>query len=214
MANVFGQFPELIRAVGRVPRHLVHVGAHEGQEVPFYRAAGVPRITLVEPIPQLAARLSIAYRRRGDVQVVTAACGSEPGRAQLHVMKRTNLSTLEQPGRRDRVDHTLTVDVRRLDELAPGADAAVIDAQGRELDVLAAAPFESLHLVIVETSTVDDATLASPYGAVSEFMTARGFREMTRWVRDYDWLNRWARGPGQPRVGGEVRDVAYVRDGL
>ena len=31
----------------------MHVGAHEGQEMPFYREAGIGQITLVEPIPAL-----------------------------------------------------------------------------------------------------------------------------------------------------------------
>ncbi|WP_129307994.1 FkbM family methyltransferase [Streptomyces sp. L2] len=208
MANVMRALPALLQQLGWTPQHLVHVGAHEGQEMPFYREAGIPRITLVEPIPALAARL---HREHPQAIVHECACARTPGRARLHVMARTNLSTLAAPQRGDRLADTIDVEVRRLDDLAPDADAAVIDAQGRELDVLSAAPWDSLRMVIVETCTVDDATMAAPYGETSAVMAERGFFEVDRWVRDYDWLNRWARGPGQAPRGGEVRDVVFYR---
>ncbi|MFJ4009460.1 FkbM family methyltransferase [Streptomyces sp. NPDC090026] len=208
MANVMAGLGQLLGQLQYVPQHLVHVGAHEGQEMPYYRAVGIPQVTLVEPIPALAARLRAEHP---DATVVECACGPGPGREQLHVMQRTNLSTLAAPRRGDQVAEVLDVEVRRLDDIAPTADAAVIDAQGLELEVLSAAPWESLRLVVVETCTVDDPTMASPYDAVVGAVTARRFAEVERWVRDYDWLNRWARGRGQPRRGGEVRDVVFYR---
>lgn len=209
MANVMRALPALLKNLGFTPTELVHVGAHEGQEVPIYYEAGIPNITLVEPIPALAARLRAEYP---DAIVHECACGGEPGREQLHVMARTNLSTLQAPEAGDRVADTIEVDVHRLDDLAPTADAAVIDAQGRELSVLVAAPWKTLRLAIVETCTVDDPTMAAPYGHVVSYMHTHGFREVDRWVRDYDWLNRWARGPGQAPRGGEVRDVVFYRE--
>lgn len=211
MANVMRALPALLKTIGYTPTELVHVGAHEGQEVAIYRDAGIPNITLVEPIPELAARLRDEYP---DAIVHECACGGETGREQLHVMARSNLSTLQAPQRGDRVAKSIEVDVCRLDDLAPSADAVVIDAQGRELSVLVAAPWKTLRLVIVETCTVDDPTMAAPYDNVVSFMGTHGFREVDRWVRDYDWLNRWARGPGQARRGGEVRDVVFYRETL
>lgn len=202
-------FPGLLKRLGWTPQHLVHVGAHEGQEMPFYREAGIPRVTLVEPIPWLAERL---HREHPDAVVHQCACGGEPGRAELHIMARTNLSTLQAPQDVDRVTKTIDVDVRRLDDLAPTADAAVIDAQGRELSVLVAAPWDSLRLVIVETCTVDDPTMAAPYEHVVSYMATHGFTEVDRWVRDYDWVSKWGRGPGLARRGGEVRDVVFYRE--
>ncbi|MFM9675776.1 FkbM family methyltransferase [Streptomyces brasiliscabiei] len=209
MANVMRALPALLKNLDFTPTELVHVGAHEGQEVPIYREAGIPNVTLVEPIPALAARLRAEYP---DAIVHECACGGEPGREQLHVMARTNLSTLQAPEAGDRVAEMIEVDVRRLDDLAPTADAAVIDAQGRELSVLVAAPWKTLRLAIVETCTVDDPTMAAPYEHVVSYMATHGFREVDRWVRDYDWLNRWARGPGHAPRGGEVRDVVFYRE--
>jgi FkbM family methyltransferase len=208
VGNVMRALPALLKGLAWTPQHLVHVGAHEGQEMPFYREAGIPRVTLVEPIPELAARL---HSEHPDTVVHQCACGPTNTRAPFHIMARTNLSTLAEPQAIDRVTDTIYVDVRRLDEITPTADAAVVDAQGRELDVLAAAPWPSLKLLVVETCTVDDPTMASPYTDVANLAASHGFTEVARWVRDYDWVAEWGRGRGLAPRRGEVRDVVFYR---
>jgi FkbM family methyltransferase len=212
VANVFRAFPALLDRLGVEPRHLVHVGAHEGQEVPFYREAGIRRVTLVEPIPELAARLRVEHP---DATVVEAACGSAERRAVLHVPRRSNMATLATPQKADGRTSRIEVQVVTLESVqaaaVPPPDMAVIDAQGRELDVLAGADLAALELVVVETCTVDDPTMASPYRDVATVMAGAGFVEAERWVRDYDWVARWARGRNQTGRHGEVRDVVFVK---
>ena len=125
MTNPFEAFPALCLRYGR-PGHLVHVGAHAGQEMPYYRQAAARQITLIEPNPELAAGLRVAHP---DVDVVDCACGAAPGRAPLFVTQLSNMSSLSQPDLL-LVDRVVPVDVRRLDEVTPDADTAVIDAQG------------------------------------------------------------------------------------
>lgn len=213
MGTVFAAFPDLVARLGLRIEHLVHVGAHQGEEMPHYRAAGVGHVTLVEPIPELAERLRADHP---DTTVIEVACGSRPGRATLHIPRRTNMATLATPQRADGRTRPVEVQVATLTQIQgvsdPPIDAAVIDAQGRELDVLEGALIDELDLVIVETVTVPDATVAADYGTVSAWMAARGFTEADRWVRDQDWVTRWARGPGQPCRGGEIRDVIYMRE--
>jgi hypothetical protein len=45
---------------------------------------------------------------------------------------------------------------------------------------------------------------------MTAYMTSRGWREVARYGRDYDWIQRWAFGR-TTHTGGEVRDVVYVR---
>lgn len=195
---------EVAAALGVVrPRHLIHVGAHDGEEIPHYRAAGIECITVVEPIPELAARLRARFV---GVEVVEAACSDANGTAVLTVPDRTNMATLV-PGLDGR---TIEVATRRLDEIAPDADALVLDVQGHEFAVLAAAPWNSLRVIVVETCTLDDPTLSPPYDAMTAYMADRGFTEMTYFVRDYDWIQRWA-FRRITHTGQEVRDVVYVR---
>lgn len=213
MGSVFTAFPAVVERLGLHVAHLVHVGAHQGEEMPYYRAAGVGHVTLVEPIPELAERLRGEHP---DATVIEAACASSAGRATLHIPRRTNMATLQAPQRADGRTRPVQVEVTTLAAIQAAADtppdAVVIDAQGRELDVLAGADLDAFALVVVETCTVLDATLAADYHAVTDWMGARGFAEVDRWVRDQDWVTRWARGPGQPRRGGEIRDVVYARE--
>lgn len=215
MGNVFHAFPELLARLDVEPDALIHVGAHHGEEMPFYEAAGFgqDRVTLVEPNPAAASLLRAQFPK---ANVVECACSDEPGDAVLHVMRRTNVSTLVSPDRRDRVTGTVPVKVRRLADIQaetnPAPDIAVIDAQGLELAVLRGADLASLTLVVVETCTVPDRTLASPYGDVSALMGGAGFIEVERWTRDQDWVSKWARGRRQRPTGGEIRDVVFLRD--
>jgi hypothetical protein len=120
------------------------------------------------------------------------------------------MATLVPLGRSDGRTLAMPVQVRTLADVAPDADAAVIDAQGAELDVLLGADLDRLRLVVVETCTVDDPTMAARHADVDGLMTLRGFREVGRWVRDYGAVHRWARGTPAPEAG-EIRDVAYWR---
>jgi FkbM family methyltransferase len=212
VSDVSDRLPGILTDLDITPRHLVHVGAHEGQEVPAYLGIGIPRITLVEPIPELAAALRDRYAATPAVEVVECACADAGGTATLHVMQWTNMSTLLPPAPRDHLARCVTVQVRRLDEIAPDADVAVIDAQGAELDVLRAAPWDSLELVVVETCTVDDPTVAALYGDVIGFAESVGFVEIGRWVRDYSEVDQWARlRDGVQVEPGEIRDVILAR---
>lgn len=214
MGSVFSDFPRLVKALHVEPRHLIHVGAHKGEEVQFYKEAGVDLITLVEPIPELAESLELAYRDDDGIQVVNVACGPTPGVATLSVMRKTNLSTLLEPQGHDLLDHAIQVPVVQLRSIQRDANIAVIDAQGLELEVLSETDFTSLDLLIVECCTVDDPTIAVGYDQLVEFMDEQGYIERSKWSRDYQWINRWSRGSKSRfnRSQGSVLDVAFMRE--
>lgn len=204
-AEIREAFAALVRE-HRIER-AVQVGAHDGEEVPHLLGAGVKRLTLVEPIPRLAAKLRARWP---DVEVVQAACSDHTGMATLYIPARTNMATLVGPDTAAEGE-ALVVSTLRLDDICPDAEAAVIDVQGHEMQVLAAAPWESLRLLMVETlHGVDDPTLSPPYEQVAAFMAGRGFAEVGRLTRDYDWIQRWAYGR-KTSTGAEVRDVVFAR---
>ena len=78
MASVFVDFPHLVEKLRIQPTHIIHVGAHRGEEVQFYKEAGAGHITLVEPIPELAELLRDRYEEDATVTVVESACGPAP----------------------------------------------------------------------------------------------------------------------------------------
>lgn len=216
MASVFAGFPGLMALLDVEPMHLLHIGAHQAEEFPFYRDAGISRLTLVEANPELAARLIESMERVSemDVNVVSVACGSTPGTATFSIMGRTNLSTLAEPQAHDDVAKQIEVDVVRVEDIQGDANILVVDVQGLELDVLGSADLDKFDLVIAECSTVEDSSMAVLYDDLDDFMTFRGFKEVNKWQRDYQWINRWGRGRKArhaSKLQGSVYDVAYVR---
>ncbi|QNR51978.1 methyltransferase [Streptomyces phage phiRKBJ001] len=212
MGTVFVDFPSLVTNLDVQVNHLIHVGAHRGEEVEFYKQANAGRITLVEPIPELAELLRDRYEDDETVTIVEAACGPAPTTATLHMMQKTNLSTLAEPQRGDRLDRIIDVSVVRLDSIQDDANVAVIDAQGLELEVLGAADLSKFDLIITECCTRDDPTIAVGYDATAEFMAEHGFREVNKWSRDYQWINKWSRGTKARfhKGGGAVYDAAFI----
>lgn len=190
------------------PAWLAHVGAHDGEEVGGYLAAGIPRITLVEPNPDLAGRLRRRYRGDRRVTVVEAACtAAGSGTVDLHVPDRTNMASLRP------LDGARTVQVPavRLDVICPHADAVVVDVQGAELEVLAAAPWRSLRVLVVEAlDGVDDPAVAPPYTQVQALAAGHGLREVAAFPRSYDAVQRWATGRAT-NMGGRILDVVFAR---
>jgi FkbM family methyltransferase len=70
------------------------VGAHVGNRTRCFRTLGA-RVVAVEPQPDFAAWLRRQFGRDPDVTVVEAGLGAMPGRATLHVSRRTpTVSTL------------------------------------------------------------------------------------------------------------------------
>lgn len=213
MGSVFVDFPSLVTNLGIEPTHIIHVGAHRGEEVEFYKQANAGHITLVEPIPELAQVLRDRYEEDATVTVIESACGPAPTTATLNIMQKTNLSTLHAPQKSDLLDRVIQVSVVRLDSIQGDANVAVVDAQGLELDVLGAADLTKFDLIIAECCTKDDPTIAVGYDAMVEFMDLHGFREANKWSRDYQWINKWSRGSRARfhRGSGAVYDAAFIK---
>lgn len=198
--------------LGLGANHVLHIGGHQGQEVEFYKESGVEKITLVEPIPELAQQLRSKF---DGVQVLEYAIGLEEGPKEFHVMNPTNVSTLLEPLSEDRVSRKITVEVKTLENITePDMNLLVVDTQGTELEVLESGKnvLSQFEGVIVETCTVQDKTMASLYDDVVDFMRSQGFHSRVFWPRDYTGVVRFARGPkAEARPGEQIRDVVFTR---
>lgn len=142
---VFGDLDRALAGIER--RGVVHVGAHAGQEVGAYRAAGFARIVLIEPNPALWPRLP-----QGPGIVVHPYAAGSPGVATLHIPRHGTEASLLRPLHR-KVVRTVRVQVRPLAEMQTACNVAVLDVQGGELDALRTADLTELDAVIVECST-------------------------------------------------------------
>ena len=74
--------PDLFRTHALAAHGVVHVGAHEGQELPVYRGMGFPWILLVEAHPAIFARLRATCLRPPTSSSPAARCATGRGRSR------------------------------------------------------------------------------------------------------------------------------------
>lgn len=152
-----------------VPRTgVIHVGAHKGQEVPAYRAAGFERIVLVEPNPAYWPTLE------GFDAVVHRCAAGPQGHADLHITSWPQRSSLLRPVDY-RVKRTIEVEVCPVYEMQEGCNVAALDIQGAELEALRTADLSLLDVVIVECFDERRYEGAAITAEVDEFMLQHGF---------------------------------------
>lgn len=196
----FGGLKDALGLLGIQPTHVLHVGAHLGQELRHYRAAGIKRVTLVEPTPASAAALrAMAYP---GVTVLEVACGNREARVRLNLCGGDGAwNTTREPGG-DEVhgaDGSVLVDMIPVRSIQDEVDMLVVDAQGTEVDVLASADLDGVKLVVVETQSTGHPDAAS-FDDVTAHMASRGFTPALLWNHEF---------PGSPYHG--FADVFYVR---
>lgn len=192
----FHRLPKVLSELGIQPRHVIHVGANLGQEVPDYRAAGIEQITLVEPDPDTAIKLRQAYP---DLPVLEVACGTTPGDGLLRRAENADvwstLATSPMPHGMQVTDET-PVMVVTVAQIQGDADMAVIDTQGTELDALASADLGRLKLVVVEThDSGDPEAHAGNFPDVVAYMAEQGWAPVYQWLHEKqgsDWFATYA----------------------
>lgn len=216
--NGFDKFPELLGKHRITNYHILHIGAHQGQEVPHYIASGTQKITLVEPNPKLAEYLVETY---GDypgipvINIISGACSNNDTiYVDLAIMRESKMSTVTNPHPHDNVIKTIKVKNFKLKDIASDANILVVDVQGIELDVLKSGDLSQFDLVVVQTCTMQDPTVSSYYNDVLDYMVSQGFQEVPRWTptRSYDVIAKWSRGNyGQGKTGGQVFDSTFIK---
>jgi FkbM family methyltransferase len=184
---------ELLRT-HRIPvRGLVHLGAHEGQELPAYRRIGAFPIALIEAHPEIHSRLAAIMADHVDVTTVHAAVSDREGPMTLHVVANDQCNSLLPIGTLGRLlpniieRATIEVPGRTLDSLfaewrasgAAIADANVLvsDIQGAELMALQGGRsiLPQLDAVVLEVSFDDLYTGCAQVEEIDQFMSGAGF---------------------------------------
>ena len=181
----FHRLPAALADLGVFPRHVLHVGANLGQEVPDYRDAGIERITLVEPDPETAEILRGGFP---DLAVLEVACGTQAGQGTLRradgASVWSTLATSPLPHGMAVTDEA-PVRVVTVAEVQGDADMLVIDTQGTELDALKSADLSSLQLVVIEThNSGDPAAHAGNFHDVEAYMRTQGWEPVLQWLHE------------------------------
>ncbi len=160
----------------------LHVGAHQGEEVPIYRQCGYGLIRLVEPDPAQVDYLTTHYGGDSDIEIVAAACAPRgPTVAEFYRRERSVHGSLLPT----KDGESITVRTVLMAEIQNQANLVVIDVQGIELEILHTVDLTQpgLNMVIVET-TRRHADTAGYYDQVVEYMSTWGWRAYEEWVHD------------------------------
>jgi len=153
-------------------RGVIHVGAHDGQEVPHYLARGARPIVLVEANPMWVDVLTARYRSNPDISIVHCAVTDEDGEIELNInVSRSGsdeassvlpLKRLSEIVATLQTKQTLRVPSRTLDSLARQYDWSEcnflnMDIQGAEFMALrgAKALLKQLDAILVETNVIE-----------------------------------------------------------
>ncbi|MFN0012132.1 MAG: FkbM family methyltransferase [Phycisphaerales bacterium] len=196
-----GLMRSLPRALSRFrvpPRGVIHVGAHEGQELPAYQRFGFVNQVWIEPQPDLFARLRARLPASPTIRAFHTACGEVPGEADMHVLANNDgLSNSLLEPRLHLEAHpqyprggTVRVKVVPLDDLLAreGLDPAAysllaVDVQGYELHVLRGAPrtLAAMDAVLCEVNTREMYAGCALLPQIDEHLANAGF---TRVITD------------------------------
>lgn len=182
-AWTFARLPDVLADHDITPHVVAHIGAHHGEEVAVYQGCGFTQIYLVEPDPRSVAVLHERYASTPNIAIIAAAVvpTADTGQATLHYADRSVWSGLHPHP--TATGHTVTVPTVAIGDLPDTINVLVLDTQGSELDLLAAADLASLDLVIVET-TRRAGDGAAYYADAVSMMDRRGWTVAEEWVHD------------------------------
>lgn len=200
---------------------VVHVGAHEGQEVDAYVARGASLVVLVEPNPDACRVLRERYRDRPEVRVIEAAAfdAERPVKLLVHTSRggSTEPASVLALGRFKEIVPTLETPTEIEVEAAP-LDVLLaregleperfqllnVDVQGAELHVLRGAErlLAAVSAVLAEVHVVELYAGGADEQAVDACLADRGFRRL-----DAEYHELYDESGSFPAWG----EVLYVR---
>lgn len=160
---------------------LIHIGAHEAQEVWVYDQYDFQKIYLVEPLPRCISIIKDKISTKPKYKLFDCALGSRDEKTDIYIAdgEDSGSSSLLKP-RDSKItfSNKIQINVKKFTSLGiDKVDAAVIDTQGFEIEVLKG--FEdkiaSLKFAIVEFANYEGYKMQPKYKDLNRFMKSKGF---------------------------------------
>lgn len=181
-AWTFARLPMLVKDLQIDTDTVLHVGAHQGEEVAIYRQCGYGLIRLVEPDPAQIDYLTTHYGGDPDVEIIAAACTPSGHNAANFWRRERSVHGSLLPAADG---ESITVRTVLMSEIQDAANLVVIDVQGIELEILRTVDLTrpGLQMVIVETTRRYGDT-AGYFDKVVEYMSSWGWPGVEEWIHD------------------------------
>ncbi len=175
------------------PTHVIHVGAWEGVDVPDYMELEIPRITLIEALPEKAKLLRTKYATYENVEILEYAASdvsSEfvnfyPLNYGSSSLLKPNLDSLREIFPDFTEMEAIRVQTLKLDDITTRAVdqiMLIIDVQGAELQVLngAVSVLGKTLIIKVEVSTVAYYEGQSYQAQIEKFLKSHDFVKISQ----------------------------------
>lgn len=174
-------------------RGVLHVGAHEGREMPYYQTLGMEPIVLVEANPAVYQRLVQGVGGQPGVMTVQRAISDRAGQVELHLASFDQSSSLLPMDKHAEVypdirpAGTISVEASRLDDLVtelglhPRQFALLhIDVQGAERLVLSGteAVLGAVEAVSIEVNFAELYRSCAQIEVIEYLLGSHGFRRV------------------------------------
>ncbi|HEY9619623.1 MAG TPA: FkbM family methyltransferase [Crinalium sp.] len=196
---MFGEEPRMLdlkvlcQKYGIAPRNVIHVGAHEGQEIHQYQQMDVPGVLFVEANPALFERLETNLAGIDNMLAIQCAVSDRNGTVTLHVTSEDQSSSILPlkhhqdlyPGIQE--THQVEVPSTTLDDLLDDLqlDTAdfnllYLDIQGAELLALQGAAHLLHHIDAINTEINYEELYegCALIHQIDEFLEAYGFERV------------------------------------
>lgn len=174
------------------PSGLIHVGAHNGQEVAPFKASGSRPVVLIEAQEAPYAKLVAAVGGEPRFYPVQACCSSESGReVEFKVSSGSAMaSSYKSPGKHldyypgIKFEESVTMKTKTLDDVLADLDLDPaqfeylgMDVQGAEMDILLGAPrtLDHLKYLWLEVNFGGLYEGDASFYSIIDFMRERGF---------------------------------------
>ncbi|AFZ05325.1 methyltransferase FkbM family [Oscillatoria nigro-viridis PCC 7112] len=174
-------------------RGIIHIGAHDGEEITLYQALGTQRVLFVEANPTVFERLKANIAGHRNVQAVNCAIGNYNGTVNLRVTSFDQSSSILPLKRHQEIypyiqeTHQISVQSRTLDTLLQELEInpeefnfLVIDIQGAELLALQGSLTVLKHIeaIITEVNYEELYEGCALIDQLDEFLDKQGFERV------------------------------------
>ena len=174
-------------------RDLIHIGAHEGQEMYYYDQYNFEKIYFVEPIKECADLIE------DKIEKFYVADGYDSGSSSLLAPRESDIT----------FSKIIDIEVKQFTSLGlENIDTAVIDTQGYEIEVLKGfnEKIYDLNIAIVEFANYEGYINQPTYKKLNKFMKKKGFVPIDQVKR----INK----PIPTKKGGSFGDVLFLNSKL
>jgi len=176
-----------------IPRGIIHIGAHEGNEIDKYLKMGVEKILFIEANPVVFERLQENIANLPNVQAVNCAISNKCGSITLHVTSNDQSSSILPLKRHKEIypdikeTHQVTVTSKTLDALLQELQVSPsefnilnMDIQGAELFALQGASdtLKQIEAINTEVNCEELYEGCAIIDQLDEFLDKRGFERV------------------------------------